>query len=453
MNIDVDLINQNQIDKLNILNKFLSKAFCIDKEDKITFHQVIDREKKCVKDYLKYPLFNDYFRFRNVERAKNKAKKFKKNFSEYLRKQLGLINNKKEEKNIINKSKEKKTNKENSNSKEIKSNIDNSLLKDDNILKNNTKLFKLSKIKSLPNIFITRKPTPFNETSISNILTGLTEQKKKDIKDNKKENEKKNEDNEQNESCFDNNILKQLLTNKGSYTERNKYMNIIKNDIGKLDGKSTFSKWSKDPNYRISQFNKLIHRCSLEIDRGEDIDKYIEENNEHLKEKYENIQNIKSRIYNKDDLVKMFEDNIINYKYKKFEEKNFQHMKKLINMKISDNFIFQDKKKYNELLKHIDTEAYQIILKELSQINKEKKENKKKEKSKMEQVEFILDDTIKQKELIKSKISEKKKYYRLLKNKEDIGSYFPLPGEIIPSLNPIVPTINEKLSPRKKERK
>ena len=126
-------------------------------------------------------------------------------------------------------------------------------------------------------------------------------------------------------------------------------------------------------------------------------------------------------------------------------------MKKVINMKISDNYIFQDKKKYNELLKHIDTEAYQIVLKELNQINKEKKENKKIEKSKMEKVEFILDDTIKQKELLKSIISDKKKYYRLLKNQEDIGSYFPLPGEIFPPLNPIVATINEKLSPRKKE--
>ncbi len=448
-----DLINQNQFDKLNILNKFLSNIYCRDKEEKITFHQMIDRDKKYVNDCFKYPLFSDYFKFRNIERTKNKYKKVKKNFSEFLRKQLELFNNKKGEINSKNNSKEKVTSKDNSISKEIKSNIQNSILKDDNILKRNTKTIKLLKNRSLPNIFITRRSTPFKETSISNILTGLTEQKKKDIKDNKKENEKKNEDNEQNESCFDNNILKQLLTNKGSYTERNKYMNIIKNDIGKLDGKSTFSKWSKDPNYRISQFNKLIHRCSLEINRGENIDKFIEENNEKLNEKYEKIQNIKSRIYNKDDLVKMFEDNIINYKYKKFEEKNFQHMKKLINMKISDNFIFQDKKKYNELLKHIDTEAYQIILKELSQINKEKKENKKKEKSKMEQVEFILDDTIKQKELLKSKISEKKKYYRLLKNKEDIGSYFPLPGEFNPPLNPIKGIINEKLSPRKKERK
>ena len=480
-----DLINQNQFDKLNILNKFLSNIYCRDKEEKITFHQMIDRDKKYVNDCFKYPLFSDYFKFRNIERTKNKYKKVKKNFSEFLRKQLELFNNKKGEINSKNNSKEKVTSKDNSISKEIKSNIENSILKDDNILKRNTKTIKLLKNRSLPNIFITRRSTPFEETSISNILTGLNEQKKKEIKENinleeenKKENEKINEDNIQNELCFinlsDDNEIKKLLNNKEANTERKNYMNIkrmkknyfindekkpnnlmqfIKNDFGKLEGKSTFRKWNKDPNYRISKFNKLIYRCSLEINRGENIDKFIEENNEKLNEKYEKIQNIKSRIYNKDDINKIIDNNKINYKYKLLEEKNFQKIKQQINMKISDGYIFKSKKMYNELLKHIDTEAYQIFLKDLNEINKQKIENKKNEKLKMKKIEFILDDTIKQKELLKSKISEKKKYYISLKNKENIGSYFPLPGEFNPPLNPIKGIINEKLSPRKKERK
>ena len=41
MNIDDDFINQNQIDKLNITNKLLSNAFVKDKNEKITFHQII----------------------------------------------------------------------------------------------------------------------------------------------------------------------------------------------------------------------------------------------------------------------------------------------------------------------------------------------------------------------------------------------------------------------------
>ena len=283
---------------------------------------------------------------------------------------------------------------------------------------------------------------------------------KNDIKleeKNKIKKEKINEDNAQNESLFDNlsddNRLNELLYNKESNTERNDYMNITKrmknnnlvNDEKKINslveiikndiGKSNLKKWRKAQNYRISEFNKLIHRCSLEIDRGENIDKFIEENNGKLNETYKNIQNMKSKLIHKNDLLNIIDDNKINYKYKILEEKNFQKIKKQINMKISDKYIFKNKNIYKELLKNIDTEAYQILLKDLIENNKEKILNKKIEKSKMKKVEFLLDNTIKKKELLKFKISEKNKYYRLLKNQENIGPYFPLPGEINPPSN------------------
>ena len=460
MNIDDDFINQNQIDKLNITNKLLSNAFVKDKNEKITFHQIIDRDKECVKDYFKYPLFNDYFRFHNSEKKKNKNKKLKNHFSLFLRKQLNLFKNKIEAKKSQKNSNEKKTTRDSSIIKEINSNIEKS---EDNIIKSNINI-KLLKHKSLPNIFITKRQNPFNETSLSNFLTGLNVTKKKKIKNdikleekNKIKKEKINEDNAQNESLFDNlsddNRLNELLYNKESNTERNDYMNITKrmknnnlvNDEKKINslveiikndiGKSNLKKWRKDQNYRISEFNKLIHRCSLEIDRGENIDKFIEENNGKLNETYKNIQNMKSKLIHKNDLLNIIDDNKINYKYKILEEKNFQKIKKQINMKISDKYIFKNKNIYKELLKNIDTEAYQILLKDLIENNKEKILNKKIEKSKMKKVEFLLDNTIKKKELLKFKISEKNKYYRLLKNQENIGPYVPLPGEINPPSN------------------
>ena len=460
MNIDDDFINQNQIDKLNITNKLLSNAFMKDKNEKITFHQIIDRDKECVKDYFKYPLFNDYFRFHNSEKKKNKNKKLKNHFSLFLRKQLNLFKNKIEAKKSQKNSNEKKTTRDSSIIKEINSNIEKS---EDNIIKSNINI-KLLKHKSLPNIFITKRQNPFNEISLSNFLTGLNVTKKKKIKNdikleekNKIKKEKINEDNAQNESLFDNlsddNRLNELLYNKESNTERNDYMNITKrmknnnlvNDEKKINslveiikndiGKSNLKKWRKDQNYRISEFNKLIHRCSLEIDRGENIDKFIEENNGKLNETYKNIQNMKSKLIHKNDLLNIIDDNKINYKYKILEEKNFQKIKKQINMKISDEYIFKNKNIYKELLKNIDTEAYQILLKDLIENNKEKILNKKIEKSKMKKVEFLLDNTIKKKELLKFKISEKNKYYRLLKNQENIGPYFPLPGEINPPSN------------------
>ena len=460
MNIDDDFINQNQIDKLNITNKLLSNAFVKDKNEKITFHQIIDRDKECVKDYFKYPLFNDYFRFHNSEKKKNKNKKLKNHFSLFLRKQLNLFKNKIEAKKSQKNSNEKKTTRDSSIIKEINSNIEKS---EDNIIKSNINI-KLLKHKSLPNIFITKRQNPFNETSLSNFLTGLNVTKKKKIKNdikleekNKIKKEKINEDNAQNESLFDNlsddNRLNELLYNKESNTERNDYMNITKrmknnnlvNDEKKINslveiikndiGKSNLKKWRKAQNYRISEFNKLIHRCSLEIDRGENIDKFIEENNGKLNEIYKNIQNMKSKLIHKNDLLNIIDDNKINYKYKILEEKNFQKIKKQINMKISDKYIFKNKNIYKELLKNIDTEAYQILLKDLIENNKEKILNKKIEKSKMKKVEFLLDNTIKKKELLKFKISEKNKYYRLLKNQENIGPYFPLPGEINPPSN------------------
>ena len=255
------------------------------------------------------------------------------------------------------------------------------------------------------------------------------------------------------DNLSDDNRLNELLYNKESNTERNDYMNITKrmknnnlvNDEKKINslveiikndiGKSNLKKWRKAQNYRISEFNKLIHRCSLEIDRGENIDKFIEENNGKLNETYKNIQNMKSKLIHKNDLLNIIDDNKINYKYKILEEKNFQKIKKQINMKISDKYIFKNKNIYKELLKNIDTEAYQILLKDLIENNKEKMLNKKIEKSKMKKVEFLLDNTIKKKELLKFKISEKNKYYRLLKNQENIGPYFPLPGEINPPSN------------------
>ena len=460
MNIDDDFINQNQIDKLNITNKLLSNAFVKDKNEKITFHQIIDRDKECVKYYFKYPLFNDYFRFHNSEKKKNKNKKLKNHFSLFLRKQLNLFKNKIEAKKSQKNSNEKKTTRDSSIIKEINSNIEKS---EDNIIKSNINI-KLLKHKSLPNIFITKRQNPFNETSLSNFLTGLNVTKKKKIKNdikleekNKIKKEKINEDNAQNESLFDNlsddNRLNELLYNKESNTERNDYMNITKrmknnnlvNDEKKINslveiikndiGKSNLKKWRKAQNYRISEFNKLIHRCSLEIDRGENIDKFIEENNGKLNETYKNIQNMKSKLIHKNDLLNIIDDNKINYKYKILEEKNFQKIKKQINMKISDKYIFKNKNIYKELLKNIDTEAYQILLKDLIENNKEKILNKKIEKSKMKKVEFLLDNTIKKKELLKFKISEKNKYYRLLKNQENIGPYFPLPGEINPPSN------------------
>ena len=175
MNIDDDFINQNQIDKLNITNKLLSNAFVKDKNEKITFHQIIDRDKECVKDYFKYPLFNDYFRFHNSEKKKNKNKKLKNHFSLFLRKQLNLFKNKIEAKKSQKNSNEKKTTRDSSIIKEINSNIEKS---EDNIIKNNINI-KLLKHKSLPNIFITKRQNPFNETSLSNFLTGLNVTKKK----------------------------------------------------------------------------------------------------------------------------------------------------------------------------------------------------------------------------------------------------------------------------------
>ncbi len=104
-------------------------------------------------------------------------------------------------------------------------------------------------------------------------------------------------------------------------------------------------------------------------------------------------------------------------------------------------------------MKQIDIEAYEIYLKELNEINKEKKKNKDIEKMKMEKIENILTKTFKQKEFLKSKIAEKKKHYNLLKKEENLGPYYPLPGEINPPINPIVEEMLKKKEKEKEKKK
>ena len=92
MNWDGDLVNQSQIERLSILNKLLSNAFGKEKDSSITFHDIINREQECVNDYLQNPFFSDFMKYRHSERKKNNIKRFKKNYSVFLRKQIDFIN-------------------------------------------------------------------------------------------------------------------------------------------------------------------------------------------------------------------------------------------------------------------------------------------------------------------------------------------------------------------------
>ena len=450
MNWDGDLVNQSQIERLSILNKLLSNAFGKEKDSSITFHDIINREQECVNDYLQNPLFSDFMKYRHSERKKNNIKRFKKNYSVILRKQIDFI---KKDNNKINENEKDELTKEELEKKMV--------------------LKKIMREQSLPNIFITRKSVPLKKTSISNYIE-IIEKEKEDIKKLENNNDNNNNDNKD-EPWFidlsDNNPIKRLLFDKKNKTERNDYMKIIKrmkktnfingekkpssflqiikNQIDKFQEQSNLRKWGKDQNYRISKFNQLIKKCSLEINRGKKLVKCIDENNEKLNEKYEEIQNLKNKL-NENPIPKITDyDNKTFNKYKMLEEKNFQQIKKKINLKISDDYVFQNKKLYNEFMKQIDIEAYEIYLKELNEINKEKKKNKDIEKMKMEKIENILTKTFKQKEFLKSKIAEKKKHYNLLKKEENLGPYYPLPGEINPPINPIM---EEMLKKKEKEK-
>ena len=210
-----------------------------------------------------------------------------------------------------------------------------------------------------------------------------------------------------------NRIFSGITNNNEDINTKNKSLNrsvsssnsiIIKNNINDKINHKIDDNFSEQ---RIRKFNHLLSKCQSEINHGNMIcgkfEKYMNNINE-------NFSLEKQRRNNKEDNniqdQKIVEDKVTpKMKYKLMEIEKFKELKKRIDCKISDNYVYFNRRKYSELVKNKKKdEEYYLYLEDLNKINEKLEMKKVKEKEKLIQIENLLDDVYKKKNYLKNKI-------------------------------------------------
>jgi len=173
---------------------------------------------------------------------------------------------------------------------------------------------------------------------------------------------------------------------------------------------------------RIRKFNHLLNKCQSEINHGNMINGKFEKFMNNIND---NFALEKQRRNNKEDHniedQKIVEDKVTpKMKYKLMEIEKFKELKKRIDCKISDNYVYFNRRKYSELVKNRKKdEEYYLYLEDLNKINEKLEMKKVKEKEKLNQIETLLDDVYKKKNYLKNKISNYSNNRKLELEKEE----------------------------------
>ena len=159
---------------------------------------------------------------------------------------------------------------------------------------------------------------------------------------------------------------------------------------------------------RIDNFNDLLDQCKKEIKDGDIIgdkmEKFTEKLNKRLsiaKEKREN------KVDNNIQDQKIVEDKIKpKQKYKLLEIERFKELKRKLNAKISDNYVYFNRKEFTELVndKRKD-EEYELYYEDTNKVYEKILQNRVKEKNKFNEIKNLLEDSYKKKNYLKNKIS------------------------------------------------
>ena len=162
------------------------------------------------------------------------------------------------------------------------------------------------------------------------------------------------------------------------------------------------------PEKRIRKFNTILDKCKEEIKHGKVIGGKFEKFTNNINE---DLFLFKQKINNKEDSniqdQKIIEDKITNkQKYKLLELEKFNELKKKIDTKISDNYVYFNRKEYSEIVKDKKKEEeYDLYLEDINKINEKLEKKKIKEKEKLFEIENLLDDVYKKKKYLKNKIN------------------------------------------------
>jgi hypothetical protein len=210
-------------------------------------------------------------------------------------------------------------------------------------------------------------------------------------------------------SSSKNRILSGLTKNLDSISTKNRSLSrsISSNSI--FSRKTINNKIDyNSPEKRIKHFNYILSKCQDEIAHGNRIGGKFEKFTNEIND---NLANIKQNRDNKEDNniqdQKIIEEKVTNkQKYKLLEIEKFKELKKRIDAKISDNYVYFNRKEYAEKIKDKrKEEEYDLYLENINKIIEEIEKKKIKEKEKFHEVDYLLEDVYKKKQYLKNKIN------------------------------------------------
>ena len=206
-------------------------------------------------------------------------------------------------------------------------------------------------------------------------------------------------------------------------TESIKDSSIIFTKKNESNSNSFFNEKSNN-SFIISNFNKsmdIIKKCDKGIKKGNYVNNFI--NNY----KIDLDRSIKLRV-NRDDLIDMDheimqEKNKIKNKYIKLEEKRIKKIKESKEEKMSENFAYENRKEFVELIKKDDIKALSIQIKEIKKMNENLKKRFKEDKKQMKKVIEMADAGLKRTISFKNKIDIINKKNRSIDKMTNLNLY------------------------------
>ena len=159
---------------------------------------------------------------------------------------------------------------------------------------------------------------------------------------------------------------------------------------------------------RINKFNSLLNKCQKEIKSGDKIGENVEVFTERFN-KYLSLAKSKrdNKVDNNLQDQAIVEDKIKpKQKYKLLEIEKFNELKrKILNEKLSDNYICSNRKKFSEIANDkTKNDEYDLYYEDINKINEKILENRLKEKDKFEKIQNLLEYSYKKKNYLKNKI-------------------------------------------------
>ena len=158
---------------------------------------------------------------------------------------------------------------------------------------------------------------------------------------------------------------------------------------------------------RLEKFNGILYKCQKGIKKGDliggRVEKFTKKFNKdltRLKEKREN------KVDNNIEDQKIVEDKVKEkQKYKLLEIEKFKELKRRLNIKISDNYVYFNRKEYSELASEQRNEKeFELYYEDINKINEEIRQKRIKEKNKFYEIKNLLEDSYKKKDYLKNKI-------------------------------------------------